>query len=381
MPLDVVLLDSGMKSELVAHQGQRSTTAIGDELLFPDLPRDARARAPTSSTRSSAGPASASPATTSTARKRLEAVRLVPTNHLARNSQRDRHDDDSGCSRRHASSRHQARTTANKRRRTAAMTYRVRNIAIAVALAVVAALLTTFYVTNYKKSVQSGEAGRDRLRRRARHPDRHVRLRRDRPQVDPERGDRPAQRRAGRDLRPAADRGVLRRPAALRGRAGEHQPLPAARRAGPACPAQGQRPRLPGARRRAPAARRHAQVRRPRRRRRHVGVPRGHARCTSAASSCATCSSCAPPTRARSRARSRAAPTCRSTRSSPSPTARRTSSSGSSKNGDWSLQLRGVADVADSPESLDSSGSLLQDGMNPTQLRKGMGQIRRSSRR
>jgi Flp pilus assembly protein CpaB len=37
------------------------------------------------------------------------------------------------------------------------MTYRVRNIAIAVALAVVAALLTTFYVTNYKKSVQSGE--------------------------------------------------------------------------------------------------------------------------------------------------------------------------------------------------------------------------------
>jgi Flp pilus assembly protein CpaB len=37
------------------------------------------------------------------------------------------------------------------------MTYRVRNIGIAIALAVVAALLTTFYVTNYKKSVQSGE--------------------------------------------------------------------------------------------------------------------------------------------------------------------------------------------------------------------------------
>src|SRR5579864_9557385 len=34
------------------------------------------------------------------------------------------------------------------------MTYRVRNIAIAVALAVVAALLTAFYVTNYKRSVQ-----------------------------------------------------------------------------------------------------------------------------------------------------------------------------------------------------------------------------------
>jgi Flp pilus assembly protein CpaB len=51
------------------------------------------------------------------------------------------------------------------------------------------------------------------------------------------------------------------------------------------------------------------------------------------------------------------------------------------KNGEWSLQLRGVADVADSPESMDSSASLLVDGMNQTQLRKGMGQIRRSSRR
>jgi Flp pilus assembly protein CpaB len=38
------------------------------------------------------------------------------------------------------------------------MTYRARNILVAVALALVAALLTTFYVTNYKKSVQTGEA-------------------------------------------------------------------------------------------------------------------------------------------------------------------------------------------------------------------------------
>jgi pilus assembly protein CpaB len=37
------------------------------------------------------------------------------------------------------------------------MTYRIRNIGIAVALAIVAALLTTFYVTNYKRSVQHGE--------------------------------------------------------------------------------------------------------------------------------------------------------------------------------------------------------------------------------
>jgi Flp pilus assembly protein CpaB len=37
------------------------------------------------------------------------------------------------------------------------MTYRARNIALAVALAVVAALLTGFYVTNYKRTVQHGE--------------------------------------------------------------------------------------------------------------------------------------------------------------------------------------------------------------------------------
>ena len=38
------------------------------------------------------------------------------------------------------------------------MTYRLRNIGIAIALAVVAALLTTFYVSNYKRSVQHGES-------------------------------------------------------------------------------------------------------------------------------------------------------------------------------------------------------------------------------
>lgn len=37
------------------------------------------------------------------------------------------------------------------------MTYRARNIVLAVALAVVAALLTGFYVTNYKRTVQRGE--------------------------------------------------------------------------------------------------------------------------------------------------------------------------------------------------------------------------------
>jgi Flp pilus assembly protein CpaB len=37
------------------------------------------------------------------------------------------------------------------------MTYRVKNITIAVALALVAALLTSFYVTNYQRNVRKGE--------------------------------------------------------------------------------------------------------------------------------------------------------------------------------------------------------------------------------
>jgi Flp pilus assembly protein CpaB len=38
------------------------------------------------------------------------------------------------------------------------MTYRMRNIALAIALTLTAALLTTFYVSNYKRSVQASEA-------------------------------------------------------------------------------------------------------------------------------------------------------------------------------------------------------------------------------
>ncbi len=37
------------------------------------------------------------------------------------------------------------------------MTYRVRNILVAVALALVAAMMTSFYVTNYQRNVQKGE--------------------------------------------------------------------------------------------------------------------------------------------------------------------------------------------------------------------------------
>ena len=37
------------------------------------------------------------------------------------------------------------------------MTYRVKNIVIAVALALVAALLTSYYVTNYQRTVRADE--------------------------------------------------------------------------------------------------------------------------------------------------------------------------------------------------------------------------------
>jgi len=39
------------------------------------------------------------------------------------------------------------------------MTYRIRNILIAVGLALVAMLLTLFYVTNYKRTVQKSTSG------------------------------------------------------------------------------------------------------------------------------------------------------------------------------------------------------------------------------
>ena len=38
------------------------------------------------------------------------------------------------------------------------MTYRVRNIALAVGFALIAALLTTFYVANYKRHVRQSES-------------------------------------------------------------------------------------------------------------------------------------------------------------------------------------------------------------------------------
>ena len=57
------------------------------------------------------------------------------------------------------------------------MTYRVRNIIIAAALALTAAMLALFYVANYKRHVQHSESTVRRLRREGRHPGRHIRRR------------------------------------------------------------------------------------------------------------------------------------------------------------------------------------------------------------
>ena len=55
------------------------------------------------------------------------------------------------------------------------MTYRVRNIGIAVALAVLAAMMISYYVTNYKRHVQHGASDVTVLVATKDIPARHVR--------------------------------------------------------------------------------------------------------------------------------------------------------------------------------------------------------------
>jgi hypothetical protein len=40
------------------------------------------------------------------------------------------------------------------------------------------------------------------------------------------------------------------------------------------------------------------------------------------------------------------------------------------KNADWSLQLRPTTDASDSPESVETVGTVLGDGLGPAQLRQ-----------
>ena len=130
------------------------------------------------------------------------------------------------------------------------MTYRIRNIAVAVGLALVAALLTTFYVANYKRHVRQTEStvkvfvakrdipqgtpGAELIKR---------------PLLDTTRR-RPAHRRARARSRAPTRCDAAHHPADLRRRAGDAPPLRRAHRAGHPLPAA--RPRFAPSRSRAP---------------------------------------------------------------------------------------------------------------------------------
>ena len=159
-------------------------------------------------------------------------------------------------------------------RKRGAMTYRVRNIVVAVALALVAALMTL--LRHQLQEERPGRRGdRQGLGRLPEHPGGHLRAPRSSTVAHDGPGRRPQERRPGRSpTRP--DRGHRRDPGGLRRRAGDDAPVQAA-------PTQwrsraeltGALRRGPGSGRQAPASRRCRQGRRPRRRRlEHLEVPR-----------------------------------------------------------------------------------------------------------
>ena len=162
---------------------------------------------------------------------------------------------------------------------------------IAVALAAVAALLTSFYVTSYKRHVQRSEDHVTVLVAKQDIPEgtpgADAAAHADSPLDVPE-----AQRRPGRDLQPGPDREPRRHPADAAGRAGHDPPVQPGRRErrqgrpeGHACA-----PSRSRATRTRPSPARSG--RRPRRRRGHLQVPgptrRPATRSSRAASCCAT---------------------------------------------------------------------------------------------
>ena len=105
------------------------------------------------------------------------------------------------------------------------MTYRLRNIVLAVGLAALAALLTSFYVANYKRTVQQDEASVTVYVAANADRRRHDRRRCPLAEAPPSGEGRPPHRRAGRDLAAVAGRGPRRHRDRLPGRAGQRQPL------------------------------------------------------------------------------------------------------------------------------------------------------------
>ena len=260
------------------------------------------------------------------------------------------------------------------------MSYRLRNIAIALALAVIAALLVTFYVSNYRRNVQQGEetvkvyvaakdivAGtsgsdvveggllktQDVARRNVApgaisSPGQIEKL----VAADPiYAGEQVTTRRFTTVEEKGIRSQITGNLRAFQVPGDQHQLLAGTLKAGDHVDV------VASVTYKVKVAERGRKLGRDRDRARRV-----------AASSCATSSCSRPRRRRRARARSRTRTAPRSRCSWPSPTARPRSSSSCSRNGEWSLQLRPADDPADSPESVETVESVLGDGLKREQL-------------
>ena len=146
----LVRLRSGRGLQRQQVQG-RAERADRRRAALPRLRHRRRETAPTSSTTSSAGSASSSPA--SRARNHGTVYGSLCPRDLGRNPVQQ-----SGSRRGLRRSRHRTRRiTTKKERKETLMTYRVKNITIAVVLALVAALLTSSTSTNYQRNVRKDE--------------------------------------------------------------------------------------------------------------------------------------------------------------------------------------------------------------------------------
>ena len=260
------------------------------------------------------------------------------------------------------------------------MTYRIRNIAIALVLATIAIVLTVLYVTNYKQDVRQQEASvvvyvasKDIA---AGTPGSKI--------VDKSliEAQEVAKRTAvpGRRDEPRPDRAARRHPGDLRGRAADHEPVQDRRGAGPSLGDQGRSQRafqLPGDQHQILAGTLEAgdrvdvvasirytekEVAPASRRRRRSGSTASRA-----ASSSATCSCSRPPS---PRADESA---LRNENGNLAVILAVTDAEAQklfwvTKNGDWSLQLRPADGAKDSPESVETVESVLGDGLKPAGL-------------
>ena len=266
----LVRLRSGRRVQRQQVQG-RAERPHRRRAALSRLRRRSRRAARTSSTTSSAGSASSSPASKRKGNKGTVDGHFVRVIWEGIQSE-------SGAPRTTSASAPSSSSNNNQERgrKETLMTYRVKNITIAVALALVAALLTSFYVTNYQRNVRQDETNVPIWVAEARHPGRHVRRRRSSGKGMLEKSE---------IVRRSVVPGAISNPDQV-AELVTTQPIYAGEQVSTrrfSTPSQrGIKAQLTGVQRaiadpgrRAPAARRHAQGRRQGRRRRHVrGAPR-----------------------------------------------------------------------------------------------------------